>query len=1164
MATRRPRVKVAANLSIRRPPKINTANVAVDLIKQEVPVTASAPAKEADIPHSVALLPPVSKDIVAEEIIQTGTLPTPKPDVPSEEPFQDFKLPKPVDDVAKVSSYPEPNTSTANTFHNGDEPMSPRKQDSRPTFTLPLARKRNRTESLTSNKSLPEGVTVNKVTRKVATKQEESQRTLENKKEIRKRLTNIENVNKQNLTMFDMIYYNPINNPMTLPALSKRGSLENIPKSVDGRERDGVRSRSVSKSRSPTPAPSGSAPVPSPIPAAPVQLTPQLKLGPNGEMILDEASLVIENEREKEMRETLANTDIVYQDEYSGNSGYYSRIRRTKDWADEETIRFYRCLHTIGTDFSMMLTLFPQRSRRDLKLKFKKEERLNLRLVNKALLHPKEFNVDELRQQFAEEDEQLEKQRQEEKQRKMESMEQHHKEQLRKKLMLQMSTSNNPQRRLSKSERVMADGSELLGVEIKKPKRKAPSKKRTSAKPVIVTLPAIADAEQAEEQQQVFGTVSEVNTMGLLCNSANSLTIDIVPKESFKKRKRTPTPKKRATAKLDSSTIKTNAVESKVEQQVESILEINQCIAADTDNTSVEIAADAELSKETARFPASKKRDTAKLASTKVTSDMLQEQQQQHLPEFVPERHTSPHRLVDNANNVPVNTAIITVTSECSTNSSSLNQPIGSTSPVPASSNVVEKNDQQPVESMSEENVLVLMEEPKNTSNYRTSGAKRGAKKLSKVRKRKPKIKKQFTRKAVTTGSVALKGADTKEQADCAVVIKKDVTEDVAPEGNVSNNPVSNNPNEPFVSYEPAAATYDNANIDLPAVKYQCMDDIEVDGYEISDEIMNTANYDDADGTDAAAANASSANAVVQNQEDDSITVITLQNLDDQTHTTCIRTDVGQTLEPTMINELTPVEIKYDEYDAGSQLVLPCGENLTKAELCNVQHHNTNANTGPNTGGNSATANAQMIDWPPVTVPTTESIPYIVYEKLEYGSSSGTVIIPDILPDKATAFKGQSAQYTTTGQGFSNVPMLEQKSSTAAAPALVHAVDDLQNKTSCYTTVANSSPKQETLSDVPRREDPQVSKYEVFDTGVSGKEIEEEEEEEEDDGGFSLEDIDINSLVLVESQDSVDPNRTFYEIYVSNPDTGQLSEKPLDVPADVIENIRQILEAGER
>lgn len=51
------------------------------------------------------------------------------------------------------------------------------------------------------------------------------------------------------------------------------------------------------------------------------------------------------------------------------DSGYYSRYKRTRDWPPEETIRFYRCLHTIGTDFSMMMQLFPNRSRRDLKLK---------------------------------------------------------------------------------------------------------------------------------------------------------------------------------------------------------------------------------------------------------------------------------------------------------------------------------------------------------------------------------------------------------------------------------------------------------------------------------------------------------------------------------------------------------------------------------------------------------------------------------------------------------------------------------------------------------------------------------------------------------------------------------------------------------------------------
>lgn len=73
-----------------------------------------------------------------------------------------------------------------------------------------------------------------------------------------------------------------------------------------------------------------------------------------------------------------------------------------------------------------MLQLFPNRSRRDLKLKvnmtwpilcedalfeitflrlqFKKEERQNMALINKALLHPKEFNIEELQLQFDKEE----------------------------------------------------------------------------------------------------------------------------------------------------------------------------------------------------------------------------------------------------------------------------------------------------------------------------------------------------------------------------------------------------------------------------------------------------------------------------------------------------------------------------------------------------------------------------------------------------------------------------------------------------------------------------------------------------------------------------------------------------------------------------------------
>uniref|UniRef100_A0A182NGT2 Transcription factor TFIIIB component B'' Myb domain-containing protein n=1 Tax=Anopheles dirus TaxID=7168 RepID=A0A182NGT2_9DIPT len=878
MATRRPRVKVAANLSIRRPSKANATTVAGEPIKQELHQASLEPANESASNDGDAvnpLPPPSPTKVVAEEEAKTKFLvPVSKPEESPEEPRLEFKLPKPVDEIAKSNlAYSQggtesPSPTAANTNNTcNDEPMSPRKQDTqRSIFTLPLARKRNRTESLTSNKSLPEGVIVNKVTRKVATRQEESQRTLDNKKEIRKRLTNIENVDKQNLTMFDMIYYNPVNNPMTPPALSKRGSLENIPKSVDGRSR----SRSVSKSRSPTPAPSGSATVATgtttsavpTVPAPPVQLTPQLKLGPNGEMILDEASLVIENEREKEMRETLANTDIVYQDEFSGNSGYYSRIRRTKDWGDDETIRFYRCLHTIGTDFSMMLSLFPQRSRRDLKLKFKKEERLNLRLVNKALLYPKQFNLNELREQFAAEDELLEQKRREEQQRKQEAQEHQQKESLRKKLMMRMSSSN-PQKRLSRSERALTDLAEVTGEDLHKPKRAA--KKRSTAKPPTSPAPSSVVEEKVQNPQQ------------------------------------------------------------------------------------------------------------------------QQEQQQQ-------QRQYKQQQLEECP---PVDSIVV----------------------------VVDRIDSN-VETPGLESVAP---ERKNRATPKTSSERKSLKRPS------------------------------------------------------SPSPPLPPPNDVVLKEEP---------------HYQQLQ---------------------------------------QNEyvPEESVKMATIVRMDD-----------------------TPVDIPDPKYEPAGHLVLTCGETnmaqdgglystpATANTLTQIQRANTQ----------------QLIDWPPA--PGTDTVPFVVYGKLDtYGSSNGTVIIPDCVPDETVRIKqsDNTAPDVVTNESESDLHLAAKTPKSETPPIPPERAEVIVKSPPPSCEIEAEEPRISESAPAPVKEPVNQAEHEEKE-----EEDEEMEEEEDDDenGGFSLEDIDLNSLVLVESQDTGDPNRTFYEIYISNPDTGQLSEKPLDVPADVIENIRQILEAG--
>eukprot|EP00644_Phytophthora_capsici_P005633 jgi/Phyca11/502927/fgenesh2_kg.PHYCAscaffold_2_\ len=56
-----------------------------------------------------------------------------------------------------------------------------------------------------------------------------------------------------------------------------------------------------------------------------------------------------------------------------------------KRWGKEETKQFYYCLSQVGPNFSMMATLFPTRKRKELKSKFKYEEKNHSKLIEIAL-----------------------------------------------------------------------------------------------------------------------------------------------------------------------------------------------------------------------------------------------------------------------------------------------------------------------------------------------------------------------------------------------------------------------------------------------------------------------------------------------------------------------------------------------------------------------------------------------------------------------------------------------------------------------------------------------------------------------------------------------------------------------------------------------------------
>lgn len=193
-------------------------------------------------------------------------------------------------------------------------------------------------------------------------------------------------------------------------------------------------------------------------------LVPQLKLGPNGEMILDESSLVVENTAERDARKAIEQSSVIYDDGSNGKYGIFKRQKRTKDWSAEETIKFYRCLHTIGTDFSLMLQLFPNRTRRDLKIKFKKEEKSNGHLIDKALCNPKAFDVDSLRKEFEQEDaERAEKQARlnEEAEKKRAQRETLRKRRSTEVKQLQKS---NPQKLISRTSRSMTSADDVYAI----------------------------------------------------------------------------------------------------------------------------------------------------------------------------------------------------------------------------------------------------------------------------------------------------------------------------------------------------------------------------------------------------------------------------------------------------------------------------------------------------------------------------------------------------------------------------------------------------------------------------------------------------------------------------------------------------------------------------
>jgi transcription factor TFIIIB component B'' len=88
--------------------------------------------------------------------------------------------------------------------------------------------------------------------------------------------------------------------------------------------------------------------------------------------------------------------DIVREDERQAvTTASFRNNSATEKWTMEDTKLFYKYLSQYGTDFSLIAQFFPTRSRKQIKAKFKKEDKQHEDLVNLALKTVMPMDVDE-------------------------------------------------------------------------------------------------------------------------------------------------------------------------------------------------------------------------------------------------------------------------------------------------------------------------------------------------------------------------------------------------------------------------------------------------------------------------------------------------------------------------------------------------------------------------------------------------------------------------------------------------------------------------------------------------------------------------------------------------------------------------------------------------
>ncbi|GFQ84639.1 transcription factor TFIIIB component B [Trichonephila clavata] len=188
--------------------------------------------------------------------------------------------------------------------------------------------------------------------------------------ERRKRIANLSSTpSRSEMTMVDLIYWNPSTSPMKIskPATGPREEDLLPPDENTG--------------------PS----LPPEEPEEDFNSAPKVIINADGEIILDESSLVVRR------KDTIDHSkEAIIENDHTTYSSF--RKRSVKSWSKKETAKFYKALSLVGTDFALMESIFQvdgkvTRTRRELKLKFKREEKLHTNYVHTAMYELQTFDV---------------------------------------------------------------------------------------------------------------------------------------------------------------------------------------------------------------------------------------------------------------------------------------------------------------------------------------------------------------------------------------------------------------------------------------------------------------------------------------------------------------------------------------------------------------------------------------------------------------------------------------------------------------------------------------------------------------------------------------------------------------------------------------------------